>query len=57
MVKIKRALRQMAVVLIICMACMAPFPILFRRKDKTAPYQIELIDEEEEEEEDLKKLF
>ncbi|MEX0289257.1 MAG: hypothetical protein AB3N14_09090 [Flavobacteriaceae bacterium] len=57
MVKLKRVLRQMALILIICLACAAPFPIIFRRKENKTPIRIEQLDEEEEVIEDLKKLF
>ncbi|MEM7380578.1 MAG: hypothetical protein AAF361_05200 [Bacteroidota bacterium] len=46
----------MAVILMIGIASMVPFPINYRRKDEFPKVQIEQLDEEEEsEEEDIAK--
>lgn len=58
MVKIKRAIKRITLVLMICLACLAPIPILFRRKDNSTPILIEQLDEEEDDlKDDLKQLF
>ena len=58
MVKIKRILRHIVFVLAICLACLAPIPIIFRKKDNSNQILIEQLDKDEEDnQDDLKELF
>ncbi|WP_397363509.1 hypothetical protein [Olleya sp. R77988] len=50
--KIKRALRLVALILFIIMACILPFPLNFKRKDNIPKNLIEQIDKKQEIKED-----
>lgn len=58
MVIIKRMLRYMVLVFVICLACLAPIPLIFRRNDTSNHIVIAQLDKEEEEDlDELKELF
>ncbi|WP_353779804.1 hypothetical protein [Winogradskyella sp. 3972H.M.0a.05] len=56
---IKKGLRLLALVLLIALACVMPFPITTYRKDNLPKHLIEQVEQkkEDEEEDDIKELF
>ncbi|MBT8184242.1 MAG: hypothetical protein KJN76_05335 [Eudoraea sp.] len=56
--KLNKWLRKMLLILVICLACMVPIPVVFLRKEESDQTRIEQLDEDEEvDREGLKELF
>lgn len=57
MVKIKRIIKRVFFALLVCLACMAPIPIVFRRKDDAPEVLTEQLDEQDKDDQELKELY